>query len=151
MGRVVFTALVGLVLTVALVSAWSWPVRASIIVLTLGGAGLALTALQLGFDLRRSLAEATKDRLIYEVPATEAASRWGYLEAWGWIVGFYLAIHVVGFPAAASLFVLAYVKVYGGGWLMSAGLAALGWGFLYGVFDRVLHVPWPEPLFKFLM
>lgn len=151
MGRVIFTVVIGLVLVVALVDAWSWPLRASIIVLTLGVMGLALTALQLVLDVRRSMAEATQDQLSLEVPMSETMSRWSYFEIWGWIVGFFLAIHVIGFPVSTFLFVLAYVKVYGGRWLTAVGLAVLSWGFLYGIFDRILHVPWPESLINFLM
>jgi len=81
-----------------------------------------------------------------EAPAVETDSRWGNLEIWSWILGFFAAIQIVGFLAAVPLFVFAYIKSYGGGWLLSVALGAMSWGFVYFLFDILLHVPWPEPL-----
>jgi len=73
-------------------------------------------------------------------------SRWGTLEIWSWIAAFFAAIHLVGFLAAVPLFVFSYTKTYGGGWLLSAALGALAGGFVYSLFNVLLHVPWPTPL-----
>ncbi len=72
-------------------------------------------------------------------------------ETWAWILGFYATIHLVGFLPAVPLFVFSYTKVYGGGWLLSALLAALSWGFVYSLFDILLHVPWPEPILSIMV
>jgi hypothetical protein len=29
-------------------------------------------------------------------------------------------------------------------------LSAIAWGFVYGVFEKILHVPWPTPLLQSL-
>lgn len=63
-----------------------------------------------------------------------------------WLVGFYLCIRLVGFTLALPLFVLAYAKTYGARWYGWAILAAASRAFIYGAFEQILHVPWPEAI-----
>lgn len=140
----IFTAFVGLVMAAALWFARDWPIRASIGVLALGGIGVALAIWQWVLDARR--ADGPQERSQFDLPTAEAESKWGNLEIWTWIVGFYLLIITVGFPIAVPLFVLAYSKFYGAGWPLGILLSAIAWGFVYGVFEKILHVPWPTPL-----
>ena len=143
---VLFAVVVGLVLLWALRVAHGWDeLRASIIIFLLGGAGVCLAAVQVVLDLRSGHGGAKKEGVHFDAPSLESGSRWGNVEVWGWIVGFYVAIRLIGFPTAVPLFVLAYTKTYGGGWLLAGLLAAVAWGFVYGVFEHILHVPWPEP------
>jgi hypothetical protein len=53
-------------------------------------------------------------------------------------------------PIALPLFVFLYTKLYGGSWTVALLLTAGTWGFLYGVFEQLLHVPWPKPWLGFL-
>jgi Tripartite tricarboxylate transporter TctB family len=144
--RPLFTLLIGIVFAVAIQVSLEWPVRASIIILVLGGIGSALIIAQLVSDIKNAASGKTSQALTLEAPAVETASRWGNLEIWSWILGFFAAIHIFGFLAAVPLFVFSYIKAYGGGWLLSAALGAMSWGFVYSLFDILLHVPWPEPL-----
>ena len=151
-GRSLFTLVIAMGLAFAVLTAWSWPVRASIIVVTLGGAGLALALIQLIFDLMPVRpGPSAGGGTVLDTPQVESNSRWGILEIWGWIVGLFLAIHIVGFMAAAALFTFAYARVYGARWRLAFALGALAWGFLYGIFEKILHVPWPESLLKMLL
>lgn len=61
-----------------------------------------------------------------------------------WILGFFLSILLVGFPLAVPLFVFLYLKTAGEKWLFSILMAALSWLFMEGLFDRLLHLPFPE-------
>jgi hypothetical protein len=79
----------------------------------------------------------------------ESSNRLGSLEIWSWIVGFLALIQTIGFLSAIPVFTFAYIKVYGGGWLLSLALALFTWGFV--LFDVLLHVPWPEPLLYSLL
>jgi hypothetical protein len=149
--KIIFTSFVGVVMLAALYVAKDWPVRASIIILLLGGIGVILVFVQFLFDLqdiRGNKAEIV--RPIYEVKAIEHQGRWGSLEIWAWLWGLFLAIHLIGFEIALPLFVFLYVKLYGGGWSSSIALTALTWGFLYGLYDYLLNVPWPKPWVSFL-
>lgn len=144
---VLFTVVIGLVLLWALRVADGWDeLRASIIVFLLGGIGVLLAAVQVVKDLRTGGGAEEAEGIHFDAPALRSGSRWGNLEIWAWILGFYFAIRIIGFPTAVPLFVFGYAKIYGGGWLLSCLLAALAWAFIYGVFEHILHVPWPEPL-----
>jgi len=149
--KIIFTSIIGLVMVTALYVAKDWPIRASIIILLLGGIGVILALIQFIFDLKDMRADNSKVlRPTYEVQAIEHQGRWGSLEIWAWLWGLFFAIHLIGFPIALPLFVFSYVKLYGGGWLTALLLSVLTWGFLYGLYDYLLSVPWPKPWLSFL-
>jgi len=149
--KIIFTSIVGLVMLAALYIAKDWPIRASIIILLLGGIGVILASIQFIFDLKDIRADNSKVlRPTYEVQAIEHQGRWGSVEIWAWLWGLFLAIHLIGFPIALPLFVFSYVKLYGGGWITALLLTGLTWGFLYGLYDYLLSVPWPKPWLSFL-
>lgn len=144
--QICFTGFIGFIMLAALFVAKDWPIRASIIIVLLGGVGVILLAIQLAFDIKAIRTEGSQiTRPTFEVHAIEHHGRWGSLEIWAWLWGLFFAIHLLGFPIALPLFVLLYVKLNGGGWLTSVLLTALTWGFLYGIYDRLLSVPWPKP------
>ncbi len=145
-----FTLFIGLAILAAMIAAWDWPLRASIIVLVLGSAGLVMVAAQLMLDLRRNRKPARDAKLAFEIPSFEegepGAFQRGTAEIWGWLMGLLLAVLVVGLPVALVLFVFLYMKTYGAGWFLSLGMAAAIAAFEYGVYDRIMHVYWPEAL-----
>ncbi len=145
-----FTLFIGLAILAAMIAAWDWPLRASIIVLVLGSAGLVMVAAQLMLDLGRNRKPAEEARLAFEIPPFEegepGAFRHGAAEIWAWLIGLLAAVLVVGLPVALVLFVFLYMKTYGAGWLLSLGMAAAIAAFEYGVYDRIMHVYWPEAL-----
>lgn len=146
--NLLFTSFIGMVMAAALWFARDWPIRASIGILVLGAIGVLLAIWQLALDLKS--AAAHPERSQFEMPVIEQQSRWGNVEIWGWIIGFYLLILVIGFPIAVPVFVLAYSKAYGASWRLGVLLSAIAWGFVYGVFEKILHVPWPTPLLPLL-
>ena len=145
-----FTLFIGLAILAAMIAAWDWPLRASIIVLVLGSAGLVMVAAQLILDLSRSRKPTPEARPAFEIPSFEEggaeALPCGALAVWCWLIGLLLAILAVGLPAALALFVFLYMKSYGAGWLPSLGMAAAIAGFEYGVYERIMRVYWPEAL-----
>lgn len=143
-----FTLFIGIVIAAALWFARDWPIRASIGVLVLGSIGVILAIWQFALDTGKS--DAPVERSQFEMPLAERATKWGNVEIWCWIVGFYLLIVSIGFPIAVPLFVLAYSKFYGAGWALGLMLSTIAWGFVYGVFEKILHVPWPTPLIQSL-
>ena len=62
-----------------------------------------------------------------------------------WIVGFFVAIWLLGFTAAAAFATLLYLK-FGERekWPVSLALALVAWLFFYGLFDYTLQLPFPE-------
>ena len=142
-----FSLFIFLVLIGAVFVASQWTLRASIIVLLLGGVGIVLALFQLVSEFK-STSELPKASagLAFETPQVKSDSQWGNLEIWSWILGFYIGILLVGFLIAVPLFVLVYSKIYGAGWPVSLGLSLFCWGFVYGIFDQLMHVPWPKAL-----
>jgi hypothetical protein len=61
-----------------------------------------------------------------------------------WIVGFFLAIWVLGFIPASAIASFLYLK-FGAGekWPISLGLAVACWAFFFGLFDYALQLPFP--------
>jgi hypothetical protein len=150
--RILFTSFVGLVMLAALFVAKDWPIRASIIILLLGGVGVVLDLIQLRIDFRAMRAKEAKVlRPTFEVEALQHQGRWGSLEIWAWLWGLFFAVHLIGFPIALPLFVFLYIKWYGGSWVTAILLTVVTWGFLYGIYDYLLHVPWPKPWLGFLV
>ena len=144
-----FTAFVACVMAGALWLARDWPIRASIGVLVLGSVGVVLALWQFILELRSK--ESTQKRSAFEIPTVKTEAKWGNVEIWLWIVGFYFLILLVGFLVAVPLFVLAYAKTYRASWRLAGCLSLIAWAFVYGVFEKILHVPWPTPLLYSLL
>jgi hypothetical protein len=62
----------------------------------------------------------------------------------GWVIAFFAAIWLFGFAVGVSLCTFFYLKfVSREKWPLAVLLTACAWGFIYGFFDCVLHVPFP--------
>jgi hypothetical protein len=143
-----FTLFIGSTIGGAVWAAHPWPIRASIGIIVLGSLGVMLAVWQFVLDWQRKNGLLARSQL--EAPSVQGKTEWGNIEIWSWIIGFYLLIVLVGFPLAAPLFVFGYSKFYGARWPLAIGLSALAWSFVYGIFEKILHVPWPVPLLQFL-
>lgn len=144
-----FTVFVIFVLAGAVAVASQWQLRASIIILVLGSLGVLFATAQLVKDC--FLADRTDTggaRPTMELPSFEdadpKATFRGTLEIWGWLLGLLVVIRIVGLDLALPLFVLVYAKYYGASWRLSLFLAALIGAFIYGVYDKIMHVYWPQ-------
>ena len=63
---------------------------------------------------------------------------------WAWMVAFLALIVLLGFPVAVAAFMLIYLKFAAKeGWIFSIVVTALVWGAFYGLFDAMLHLPFP--------
>lgn len=145
-----FTLFVGIVILGAIIVAWDWPLRASIIVLVLGSVGFVMVMVQLILDVRGNQGNTEAPELAFEIPSFVSddpiTQRNGVLEIWGWLIALLLAVFLIGLPLSLALFVFLYTKLYGGGWPVSLGMAGAIAVFEYGVYDRIMHVYWPESL-----
>jgi hypothetical protein len=66
------------------------------------------------------------------------------LLGFGWIVGFFLLILLLGFPVAAPLMVFLFLKVQAKErWRISLLLTGVALVFFYGLFVRMLNIPFP--------
>jgi TctA family transporter len=65
----------------------------------------------------------------------------------GWLLGFLACTSVIGLIPTVPLFIVAFMRVEGReSWRTSTILAICVTAFLYGIFDQVLHIPWPSSL-----
>jgi hypothetical protein len=126
------------------VAAWSWPMKAALFPLVIGIPLFCLAAAEALWVLLgrpEAQGEAAEFRLSADLPPREALRR--TLLAAGWVLGFFAAILLLGFPVAVPLYVLLYLKLHGEGWTLSIGMTAAVWAVFYGLFDRLLHLPFP--------
>ena len=102
---------------------------------------LVLTIIELSKELlAERKAKTTSDLKTEGVEGEGRGDLRKYLLGWGWAVGFLLAIYLVGFIIAISLFVFSYLKLNGRKRLLSAGMAIVMTMFMYVIFVVVLKV-----------
>ncbi len=63
-----------------------------------------------------------------------------------WTVGFFVAIWLLGFSYAVPLTILLYLKFAGESWFITASVTFFSWLFYWGLFEKMLNVPFPEGL-----
>lgn len=145
-----FTLFIIALISGALIMASEWILRASVLILVLGSAGLVLAIAQLFMDTFHRAADAPVAAPQFEVPSFDEADPKmvgrSTLEIWLWMIGLVCAIPIVGMPIALTLFVVVYCKVYGGSWLVSVFCAALVAVFIWGIYIHLMHVYWPASL-----
>jgi hypothetical protein len=128
----------------ALIAAWFWPWKAALFPLVIGIPLFVLAAAEAAWVLlgRTERAEVQDFQLTRDVPEREVVRRSAVAAAW--IVGFFAAIVLFGFAVAVPLFVFLYLKQQAAeGWIFSAVFTTAVWAFFYGLFDRLLHLPFP--------
>lgn len=150
----IFTVFVVAVILGALITARAWPLRASILVLVLGWMGLILGAIQLYMEVRPAAsAKIVHSGMDLETDEGEksAEATWRTIAIWAWICGLTLGIWFLGFTVAVTLFVFAYAVTHGSRWHVALVLAAVSYGLMWGLFGKLMHVPWPEPFLMELL
>lgn len=143
-------ASLGLAVSIFVVSGWgivsalSWPSKAALFPLVIS---IPLACLAAAEAVWVFLGEAAKNdasdfKLSDHLPRSVTLRRTAL--AIGWILGFFAAILLAGFPVAVPLFVFLYLKIQGGeGWTFSAIFTLGVWASFYALFDRLLHLPFP--------
>ena len=129
----------------AVYAATAWPWKAALFPIAIGIPVFCLAAAEVVWSLVGSAdSERAMDfEMSADVPAAVASRRTVLTVAW--MVGFFAAIALIGFPYAVPLFVFLYLKVQGReGWIFSFLFSAAVWLFFYLVFDRLLHLPFPD-------
>ena len=125
----------------AIFAARGWPSKAALFPLAIGIPLFCLALIEAVWAYRGRETEA----------AEEAAPR-GTILPWAWMIGFLAMIVLLGFPIAVAVFLLVYMKMQAKeGWVFSIVLTALVWGAFHGLFDLMLHLPFPAGwLFEWL-
>jgi hypothetical protein len=138
-----FTLSVAAIIAVALFQSRNFGYRAGLFPWVIGIPTLLLALVQLTKDLRSE----KKDRSAEHKEISPEIARKRTLSIIAWTVGCFLAIWLLGFSYAVPLFIFAYLKLEGReGWLMSIAVTFCSWLFFYLLFERMLNVPFPDPL-----
>lgn len=138
----------------AALEARAWPLKTALFPLAIAVPLFCLAAAEVVWGVLEGLGKAgagakreeVRDfQLATHLPKAVALRRTGL--AIGWILGFFAAIVLLGFPYAVPLFVFAFLKLQGReGWLFSAAFAGALWALFYGLFERLLHLPFASGL-----
>jgi TctA family transporter len=126
----------------AALAAEEWPPKAAVPVYVFAGFGAALGAIQLGLDVLRIRSAGVAAALTDE----DRRRTRNYREIFLWIAALSLVIVLFGFATAFMLFPLAYARCYGASWKLAVMLSVIALLILFGLFDTVIHIVWPEPL-----
>ncbi len=148
-GTALFVALLIGLMTWALWESKGFGFRAGLFPWAIGYPLVALCVLQLGLTLMG------KDRTAHvatmgdfetggepELPREVTAKRTASISSW--IVGYYIAIWLLGFSYAVPLMILTYLKLGASEkWPITLILTLCGWGFFYLLFEYSLNIPFP--------
>jgi hypothetical protein len=161
-------ALAGII-AMMLVATRDWSIEAKIIPLIVGSSAMLFCSLSLANDVfGRPVDTAARDAggLAPGGPQKidrdqkihmDIASHIGHLPTgikfargaafFGWLVAFLCSMAAIGLIATVPVFVICYMRLEGRErWSLTVPMAAAMTLFIYGLFDRVLAIPWPQTL-----
>jgi hypothetical protein len=147
-GRVAFSGGVALAALWALAQTAGWPAKAALYPRAVGIPLFLLAVAETLLSLRgRAEPEAATMDVALSADVAPDVARRRTLATAGWLVGFYLAVLLVGFPVAVPAFVLGYLRAQAReGWPLALLLTAGATGGFHLLFVRLLHVPFAEGL-----
>jgi len=140
-----FSTFLTLTLIAALWESKTFDLRAGLFPWIIGFPLLALVTIQLIIDLLSKKDASGEQHLQQEsskIPPHTANRR--TLQMFGWLLSFFVGIWLLGFSIGGALCVFIQLK-FGSHekWPITIILTAFAWGLSYGVFDLLLHVPFP--------
>lgn len=123
-------------------AATAWPWKAALFPIVIGVPLFCLAAAEALWTLFGSPQNSVEARDFQLSIGKDTVRR--TLAAAGWIFAFFAAIVLLGFPVAVPLFVFLYLRLQGReSWLVCIVMTAAVWGVFYGLFDLLLHLPFP--------
>ncbi len=145
--RSFLTLIIIVALGFGIATALGWSLRANILVLTIGGACWLLALVQLFRELR-SKHEAESSGMDVELTENQKLEKapMRALDISLWLVGFVVSIWVFGLYIAVSFWSFLYAFRHGSRWWMALIIALICWGFLWGLFEQIVHMPFPDPV-----
>jgi Tripartite tricarboxylate transporter TctB family len=127
-----------------------WRLQARLYPWAIGIPMVVLAIVQVILDLKgvqRKQADAAPVDFQFTQNLDPALARRRTINIFSWIVGFFLGIWLLGFVITIPLLVFTYLKIQAGeSWVLSAALTAGAWLVFYGLFVRLLTLPFPQGL-----
>ncbi len=131
----------------ALYAAMDWPFRTALFPKMIGVPLLLLALVEMGWSAFGAEKQREGHAVDFELTTDidPAVARQRTLAIIGWVFGFFVLILLVSFPVGVPLFVLLYLKLAGKeSWGLALVLTVLSWLLMKGLFDRLLHIPFPQ-------
>ncbi len=146
-----FTVFVLLLMVGLVATARQWQYQARLFPWTIGIPTMALCFLQLGLDLFRGRGEDGDVAGMMDLPVDRSVPVVVVIKRavniFGWIFGLYASIWLIGFILSVPLFLVLYLGVQAGeSWKVAVTYMLVMVVFMVGVFEMVLHIPWPPGL-----
>lgn len=128
--------------------------QARLFPIVIGTTALVLCTIQLFLDLFAPKKEGPVDPVDlmdlpvdHDVPPREVAIRASKI--FGWILGLFAGSYVVGFLIAVPMFVFLYIAIRSRpSWWTTLAITLVIVVVVFGIFDQIIHVPWPRPLIE---
>lgn len=132
----------------AIYASWSWPFRTALFPRVIALPILFLALIEWALSVWGSEKERDGHAVDFQLTDTvePALARKRTIAIIIWMLGFLVLILLVGFPLAVPIFVFAYLKIAGEPWTLTIALTAISWLSMEGLFNRLLHLPFPEGL-----
>ena len=133
----------------ALYASWNWPFRTALFPRVIALPILFLALIESALSVWSSESERGGHAVDFQLTDTvePALARKRTIAIIFWTLGFLVLILLVGFPLAVPIFVFAYLKIAGREpWTLTLILTAISWLSMEGLFNRLLHLPFPEGL-----
>lgn len=134
----------------AAIAALKWPLRTAIFPIVIGIPVFFMALVELLLNLFGKEQTAGKQTAVdFELSegVDPALATRRTLSSFAWIIGCFLAIIFFGFQIGIPLYVLCFLRLYGREkWWISLLMSASAWGILYGLFIRLLDVPFTNGL-----
>jgi heme/copper-type cytochrome/quinol oxidase subunit 2 len=111
--------------------------------------GLPMLAMAIFIFVQESLRSTKEIRLGQfsferETEVPPSVERQRTIEITCWIIGFFLAIWILGFVPASAIATLLYLKIAAQErWPVTLAISAASWLFFFGLFDYALQLPFP--------
>lgn len=131
----------------ALYASLYWPFRTALFPRVIAIPLLTLALIEMGLTLFGSEKNREGHAIDFELTTDvdPVIARKRTLGIFSWALGFLALILLLGFPLAVPAFVFLYLKLAGNeGWTLTILLTALSWLIMEGLFDRLLHLPFPR-------
>jgi hypothetical protein len=127
-----------------------WRLQARLFPWAIGIPMVVLAIVQVILDLKgvqRKQVDAAPVDFQFTQNIDPALARRRTINIFSWIVGFFLGIWLLGFVITIPLLVFTYLKIQSSeSWGLSVVLTAAAWLVFYGLFVRLLTLPFPQGL-----
>jgi hypothetical protein len=144
-----FCALVFFIIFVYL--AQDWRLQARLYPYAIGIPMLILAIVQVILDLKGVKAKQSSDATPMDFQFTKdvdpIVAKKRAIIMFAWLIAFFFLIWLVGFPIGIAVMMFTYLKFQGReSWKLSILLTVIAWLCFWGLFVRLLHLPFPDGL-----